>query len=244
MLHEDERIDQLYSTPIQIIQSSKVFSFSLDAVLLADFANVPGRGKVIDLCSGTGIIGLFLTRKTSGPITLVEIQEKLADMAKRSVALNQLTEQVQVLNVDAKLLPEQIPGDSMDYIICNPPYFRIHEQSQKNPNPYLAIARHELMINIEDVVRVSSRLLKTNGKLGLIFRPDRLDDLFRLFEKYHFAAKRIRFIYPKIQSGKEANMVLVEAIHLGRANGVRILPPLFVYDGNAYTPEVQKLIYG
>lgn len=244
MLHKDERIDQLYSMSIQIIQSPEVFSFSLDAVLLADFANVPKRGQIVDLCAGNGAVGLFLTAKTKAPITLVEIQARLADMAQRSADLNQVQAQVQVLNLDVKAATTKIPKDTIDYITCNPPYFKIQELSQKNPNPFLAVARHELKITIEDVVKISSQLLKTNGKLALVFRPDRLDDLFRLFDKYQLAAKRLRFIYPKKQSTKAANMVLVEAINKGRPNGVRILPPLFVYDGAHYSQEVQRLVYG
>ncbi|MFD1672835.1 tRNA1(Val) (adenine(37)-N6)-methyltransferase [Agrilactobacillus yilanensis] len=244
MLNDDERIDQLYSSNIKIIQSENVFSFSLDAVLLADFANVPKQGKVVDLCAGNGAVGLFLTAKTAAGITMIELQKKLADMAQRSIELNQLAAQVTMVNLDAKLATTAIEKDSIDYITCNPPYFRVQALSRKNPNPYLAIARHELKINIEDVLNISSQLLKTNGKVAIVFRPDRLDDLFTLFTKYHLAAKRIRFIYPKKDAPKEANMVLVEAIKQGKPNGVRILPPLFVYEQGVYSSEVRQLLYG
>ncbi|GAF41226.1 methyltransferase [Agrilactobacillus composti DSM 18527 = JCM 14202] len=244
MLNKTERIDQLYSQNIKIIQSPQVFSFSLDAVLLADFANVPKYGQIYDFCAGNGAVGLFVSAKTKAQIHLVEIQPELADMAQRSVALNHLEAQLTVENQPVQNLTQQLAHDSVDYITCNPPYFRVQELSRQNPNPHLAIARHELKITIEDVIQVSSQVLKTNGKLALVFRPDRLDELFQLFKTYHFAPKRIRFIYPKADDDKDANMVLVEALKNGRPNGVKILKPLFAYNHGQYSSEVQALLYG
>lgn len=244
MLREDERIDALYSQHIQIIQSSKVFSFSLDAVLLAHFAKVPKYGRIYDLCAGNGAVGLFLASKTQAKVTMVEIQDRLADMAQRSVSLNNLQNRYDVRQQDINDLDIAANHDTTDYITCNPPYFRRHEASKTNPNPYLAIARHELKMTLSDVMRVSSQLLKTNGKLALVYRPDRLDDLLLESAKYHLAVKRLQFIYPKKNTDRPANMVLLELIKQGRPNGVIVQPPIFEYDGNDYSQEVQTILYG
>lgn len=244
-LHADERIDQLYSKDIQIIQSSQVFAFSLDAVLLGDFAQVAKgiNSQIVDLCAGNGAVGLFASAKTRGHITAVEIQPRLADMAQRSVALNHLTHQMTVLNEDLLTITQQLPKDSVDTVLCNPPYFKDQPQSVKNPNPHLAIARHELSANLDQILAVSSDLLKMNGKAYFVHRPERLDDLFIAMARNRLAPKRIRFVYPK--AGREANMVLIEMIKDGKANGVRIMPPLVVYQDNGeYGEEVHTLLYG
>lgn len=244
-LHADERIDQLYSKDIQIIQSSQVFAFSLDAVLLGNFAEVAKgiNSQIVDLCAGNGAVGLFASAKTRGHITAVEIQPRLADMAQRSVILNNLTQQMTVLNEDLLTITQQLPKDSVDTVLCNPPYFKDQPQSVKNPNPHLAIARHELSANLDQILAVSSDLLKMNGKAYFVHRPERLDDLFIAMARNRLAPKRIRFVHPK--AGREANMVLIEMIKDGKANGVRIMPPLVVYQDNGeYGEEVHTLLYG
>lgn len=244
-LHADERIDQLYSQDIQIIQSSQVFAFSLDAVLLGDFAQVAKgvKSQIVDLCAGNGAVGLFASAKTQGHITAVEIQPRLADMAQRSVVLNDLTQQMTVLNEDLLEITRQLPKDSVDTVLCNPPYFKDRPQSVKNQNPHLAIARHELSANLDQILAVTSDLLKMNGKAYFVHRPERLDDLFSTMATNRLAPKRIRFVHPKAQ--REANMVLIEMIKDGKRNGVRIMPPLVVYrDDGEYREEVHTLLYG
>ncbi|MBO2729198.1 tRNA1(Val) (adenine(37)-N6)-methyltransferase [Lactiplantibacillus plantarum] len=244
-LHADERIDQLYSQDIQIIQSSQVFAFSLDAVLLGDFAQVAKgvKSQIVDLCAGNGAVGLFASAKTQGHITAVEIQPRVADMAQRSVVLNDLTQQMTVLNEDLLEITRQLPKDSVDTVLCNPPYFKDRPQSVKNPNPHLAIARHELSANLDQILAVTSDLLKMNGKAYFVHRPERLDDLFSTMATNRLAPKRIRFVHPKAQ--REANMVLIEMIKDGKRNGVRIMPPLVVYrDDGEYGEEVHTLLYG
>ncbi|OEZ35565.1 methyltransferase [Lactiplantibacillus plantarum] len=244
-LHADERIDQLYSQDIQIIQSSQVFAFSLDAVLLGDFAQVAKgvKSQIVDLCAGNGAVGLFASAKTQGHITAVEIQPRLADMAQRSVVLNDLTQQMTVLNEDLLEITRQLPKDSVDTVLCNPPYFKDRPQSVKSPNPHLAIARHELSANLDQILAVTSDLLKMNGKAYFVHRPERLDDLFSTMATNRLAPKRIRFVHPKAQ--REANMVLIEMIKDGKRNGVRIMPPLVVYrDDGEYGEEVHTLLYG
>lgn len=244
-LKAGERIDQLYSQDVQIIQSPEVFAFSLDAVLLADFAKLPSRqsSQTVDLCAGNGAVGLFMSHKTRGQIAEVEIQPRLADMARRSVQLNALTSQMTVYEGDLAQVNQWIPKDSADVVTCNPPYFADLPDSQKNPNSYLAIARHEIKTDLATVVATTSGLLKMNGKSYFVHRPDRLLQLLDLMAANRLAPKRIRLVHPK--PGKEANMVLVEAIKDGKPGGLRFLDPLTVYDqAGDYTPEVKALLYG
>lgn len=243
MLQPGERIDQLYSQGVQIIQSKEVFSFSLDAVLLADFAQPKRYSKIVDLCAGNGAVGLFLSQKTEGSITAVEIQARLADMARRSVRLNQLTDQMTVLEQDLATITEKIAKDSVEIVTCNPPYFPLSALSKKNPNPYLAIARHEIKTNLATILQVTSDLLKMNGKAYFVYRPDRLSELIRIAAEKRLSVKRVRLVYPK--ADREANMILVELIKDGKLRGQRFLPPLVVYDQhNHYLPEVQRLLFG
>lgn len=243
VLYENERIDQLYSEGVQIIQSQEVFSFSLDAVLLAHFTHVPKFGKIVDLCAGNGAIGLFLSQKTQAKITGIEIQERLADMARRSVALNQLTDQMDILTLPLQQGKQVIPADSVDLVTCNPPYFKELPTSTKNPNPHLAIARHEIETTLEEVIKEASRQLKMMGKFSMVHRPDRLLEIIDLMNRYNIAPKRIQFVYPK--QHKEANILLIEGIRHGKKEGLKILPPLYVYgEDNQYLPEVKQILYG
>lgn len=243
MLLPDERIDQLYAEDIRIIQSKDVFSFSLDAVLLANFPKVPKRGTIVDLCAGNGAVGLFVSRQTKAPIYQVEIQPRLADMARRSISLNQLEEQMTMYEMDLKDTLNKIRGDSVDLVLCNPPYFQTLPTAETNPNPHLAIARHEIQTTLDEVVEMSSRLLKTNGKLALVHRPDRFLEIMDVLRRHRLAPKRVQFIYPNVN--KEANILLVEAIKDGKESGFRILPPQVTYDeqGN-YHPTIRKMLYG
>ncbi|KJW12208.1 tRNA1(Val) (adenine(37)-N6)-methyltransferase [Levilactobacillus spicheri] len=244
-LRSGERIDQLYSQDIQIIQSPEVFAFSLDAVLLAAFAKLPARAnsQTVDLCAGNGAVGLFMSHQTRGQIAEVELQPRLADMARRSVVLNHLEDQMTVYEGDLADVTQWIPKDSVDVVTCNPPYFADLPDSQKNPNQYLAIARHEITTDLATVVATTSGLLKMNGKAYFVHRPDRLLQLLTLMAQHRLAPKRIRLVYPK--PGKEANMVLVEAIKDGKPGGLRFLAPLTVYDDQGqYQSEVGRLLYG
>lgn len=242
-IYENERIDQLAAKGIQIIQSSEVFSFSLDAVLLAYFARTPKYGTIIDLCAGNGAVGLFISRNTQAKIIGVELQERLADMAMRSIQLNKLEDQVSVLTIDLKDTNQFVPKDSVDAVLCNPPYFKELPTNTKNPNPHLAIARHELHTTLEDVIAMSAGLLKMNGKFSMVHRPERLSEILATMEKYKIIPKRMQLVYPKV--GKEANTLLIEGIRSGKPGGLKILPPLYVYgEDNQYLPEIEQMLHG
>lgn len=244
-LRPDERIDQLYSQDIRIIQNPHYFAFSLDAVMLADFVrpNHRQRLKVVDLCAGNGAVGLFLHQKLGGTFTEVELQPQIADMATRTVQLNGLTDRYTVVNADIADVFDYVPKDSVDIVLCNPPYFPVTTQSQKNPNEALAIARHEIKTNLSGVLQQMSGLLKMNGHGYLVHRPDRLTEILMKCQQYRLAPKRLQFVYPK--PGKEANILLLEVIKDGKEGGLKITPPVIVHDeAGDYMPAVQELLYG
>lgn len=243
LLKTGERIDQLFADDIQIIQSKEVFSFSLDAVLLANFATLPKRGQIVDLCAGNGAISLFMSRKTTAQISGIELQARLADMGRRSIQLNQLTDQIIMHTADIKDVTQLIAKDSVDLVVCNPPYFKDLPTNSTNPNPYLAAARHEIHTNLDGVVAEAAKLLKFHGKLALVHRPERLTDILTTMTKYRIAPKRMQMIHPK--EGKDANIVLVEGIHHGKPDGLKVLPAITVYDGAGnYQQEVEQMLYG
>ncbi|WP_339160602.1 tRNA1(Val) (adenine(37)-N6)-methyltransferase [Siminovitchia sp. FSL H7-0308] len=242
-LYEDERLDYLLAENLKIIQSPTVFAFSLDAVLLARFAYIPiQKGNIIDLCSGNGVVPLLLSSKTKAAITGVEIQERLYQMAVRSIRYNRLEDRIRMIHGDLKEITETVGYGKFDVVTCNPPYFASPSPHVMNENQYLAIARHEILCSLEDVIRVSSQLLRQGGKAAFVHRPERLLDILTLMRQYRLEPKRLRFVYPK--SGKEANTILVEGTKNGNA-GLKTLPPLFVYDeNNEYTPEIREILYG
>ncbi|MDF1509506.1 tRNA1(Val) (adenine(37)-N6)-methyltransferase [Robertmurraya sp. DFI.2.37] len=242
-LKDDERLDYLLAEDLRIIQSPSVFAFSLDAVLLAKFVYVPiQKGKIIDLCSGNGVIPLFLSTRTKGEITGVEIQERLYDMAKRSFQYNELDDRLQMIHGNINDMPQKLGMGKYDVVTCNPPYFPTPSKEEINENEHLAIARHEIFCTLEDAIRVSSQLVKQGGKVAFVHRPGRLLDMITLMRQYRLEPKKVQFVYPK--QGKEANTLLVEAIKDGKAD-LKILPPLVVYhDDNEYTAEIKDILFG
>ncbi|MCG7410795.1 tRNA1(Val) (adenine(37)-N6)-methyltransferase [Paenibacillus sp. ACRRX] len=240
-LHPSERLDDLLTHDLRIIQSDEVFSFSLDAVLLARFAAVPVRGRILDLCTGNGAIPLLLTTRTKAHIDGIEIQPRLADMAQRSVEINGLTGQIKIMEGDLKTL--RLVGDQnlYDAITVNPPYMSVASGDLKE-NEHKAMARHEIGCTLEDVIAACARLLKVGGKLSMVHRPSRLVDMMALMRTYRLEPKRIRFVHPK--AGSEANMVLIEAARNGKPE-VRLMPPLIVYnEDNTYCEELMHIYYG
>lgn len=243
-LYDDERIDYLLADDsMEIIQSPSAFSFSLDAVLLASFAYVPiKRGKILDLCTGNGAIPLLLSKRTKASITGVEIQERIFGMAERSIKLNTLTDQIDVIHGDLKEMQPTLGHSSFDVVTCNPPYFRTPSKTEHNHNEFLTIARHEVYCTLEDVVKACKLHVRPGGKVAMVHRPGRLVDIIALFRAYKLEPKRLQFVYPK--RGKDANMLLIEGIRDGGAD-LKILPPLFIYnEDGTYTKEAADIIYG
>ena len=244
-LKEGERIDRLEREKISIIQSSQVFSFSLDAVLLADFARLPRtkKGVIVDLCSGNGAVAFLLTAKTKNNILGVELQEALVDMAKRTVSLNELDEKVAFLQADVRDLKGVIAKDSVDVITCNPPYFKVAKENLTNKLDSYTLARHEVCLPLDELLASISGLLKMKGKAYLVHRPDRMADIITLARKYRLEPKRVQFVSPK--KGKESNIMIMEFIKDGGLGGMRILPELVVFDEqDQYTDELRTILFG
>lgn len=242
-LKDGERVNQLFSSDVKIIQNREVFSYSIDSVLLSRFPKLPNRGMIVDLCAGNGAVGLFASTRTKASIVGVEIQERLADMAERSIQLNGLSDRMFMITDDLKNLPQYFPGSKIDIILCNPPYFKVGEHSNLNESPHYLLARHEISTNLDQICHVAQRTLKSNGRLAMVHRPDRFLDIIETMKHYNLAPKRIQFVYPKRH--KEANMLLIEAIKDGSLDGLKILPPLFIHEEDgSYTPEIQEIYYG
>lgn len=238
---KDERVDDLNRNGYQIIQNPSKFCFGMDAVLLSDFTTVKHGERVLDLGTGTGIIPILLEAKTKGKhFTGLEIQQESADMANRSVLLNKLEEKINIVHGDIKEASHIFQAASFDVVTTNPPYMN-HSHGLVNPHVPKAIARHELLCSLEDVVRESAKVLRENGRFYMVHRPTRLVEIITLLHQYRLEPKRMRLVHPYVH--KEPNMVLIEAIK-GAKSMVKIQEPLVVYeDVNVYTKEIYD-IYG
>lgn len=239
MLKNGERIDDLQIEDLKIIQNPDWFCFGIDAVLLSSFAFARKRENVVDLGTGTGIIPLLMYGKYKpNKIIGVEIQREVADMARRSIKLNNLEEKIEIYEGDIKDCYKSIGINSFDVVVSNPPYKK-NDTGLKNPEDKKAISRHEILISLEELIFSASRLLKGYGRFCMIHRPERLKDIIVGLNNNKFAIKRIRFVHPN--RNKEPNMVLVEAVKAG-GEFLKIEKPLFVYDENGcYTEEVLKM---
>lgn len=240
-LKEQERLDELHRNGYRIIQNPSRFCFGMDAVLLSGYAAVKEGETALDLGTGNGIIPILLEAKTKGKhFTGLEIQEESADMARRSVALNGLEEKIKIITGDIKEAGEMFEAASFDVITSNPPYM-IGQHGLVNPDSPKAIARHELLCTLEDIIRVSARLLRTGGRFYLVHRPFRLAEIMAALVKYRLEPKRMRLVYPFVD--KEPNMVLLEALRGGNSR-IRVEKPLIVYkEQGVYTDEIYD-IYG
>ena len=225
---------------LKIYQDTDWFSFSLDSILLPNFVTLNKNiSTIMDLCCGNAPIPLVLSTKTTAKIIGIELQKDVYELANDSVLYNKLDNQIEIINMDIKDLKNSYTNDSIDVITCNPPYFKYIESSNINLDIHKVIARHEKMITLEEIVSISNYLLKNNGVLAMVHRTDRLIEIISLFQKYGLEVKKLRFIYPKVNS--ESNMILIE----GRKNGntgLKILPPLYVHnEDGSYTDEVLKM---
>lgn len=241
LLLPGERLDDLHRNRYQIIQNTKKFCFGMDAVLLSGFAKVFQGEQVLDLGTGTGIIPILLEAKTEGKhFTGLEIQAESADMARRSVAINQLEDKIDIITGDIKEASKIFGLASFDVITSNPPYMN-HSHGLVNPSEAKAIARHEILCTLEDVIRETARCLKPNGRFYLVHRPHRLAEIIRILSEYKLEPKRMKLVHPYLE--KEPNMVLLEAVRGGKPNLI-VEAPLVVYkEPKVYTQEIYD-IYG
>jgi tRNA1Val (adenine37-N6)-methyltransferase len=240
-LRENERIDDLQRNGYRIIQNPEKFCFGMDAVLLSGFARVKDGARVLDMGTGTGIIPILIEAKTGAShLTGLEIQEESADMARRSVRLNSLEDKIDIVAGDIKEADKIFDLASFDVITCNPPYM-IGQHGLTNPDAPKAIARHEILCTLEDVVRNAARLLKPGGSFFMVHRPFRLAEIINVMTRYKLEPKRMQLVYPYID--KEPNMVLIEGCRGGKPR-LTVEKPLIVYkERDVYTDEIYD-VYG
>lgn len=238
---EDERIDDLQRHGYRIIQKKRGFCFGMDAVLLSGFAQVKEGEVAVDLGTGTGIIPILLEAKTKGKhFTGLEIQEEVAEMAGRSVRLNQLENRVDIVRGDIKEASRLFGKASFDVVTSNPPYMN-DNHGLKNPELPKAIARHEVFCTLDDVCREASLLLKSGGRFYMVHRPHRLAEIITALKTYKLEPKRMKLVHPFVD--KEANMVLIEAVRGGRSM-MKVEAPIIVYrEPGVYTQEIYD-VYG
>ena len=222
-----------------IVQNTQMFNFSLDSVLLPNFVTLNKNIKnILDIGCGNAPIPLILSTKTSALITGVEIQKDVYDLAVKSVKINNLENQINIINADINELYNKFETESFDVITCNPPFFKVSEQSNLNKSDYKTIARHEVKLNLDDIFKISKKLLKNNGYVAIVHRPERLLDILNSMQKYNIEPKKIQFIYPK--TNMESNILLVEGKKNGN-KGLKILPPIYTHlENGEYTEQIKK----
>lgn len=247
-LKENERIDDLGINNMKIIQNPEGFCFGMDSVLLSDFAKEIKDGcTCVDLGTGTGILGILLCAKTAlSKMIGIEIQEEVADMAKRSILLNNLDNRFRICNFNIKdLLKEsdreeiiQLKKEKFDYAVMNPPYKKL-TTGKTNENEKKYISRHEATANLNDFIQTASKLLKDKGSLYMVHRPDRLVDVITELRKAKLEPKELKFVHPN--ANKAPNLILIKATKNAKPF-LKVLPPLYIYQDNGkYTSEVLNI---
>lgn len=240
-LEKNEVVNNLLNKNLKIIQRTDFFNFSLDSLLVANFLSV-GRGvnKIVDLGTGNGAIPLFLSERTKAKITGIEIQKISADLAKRNIELNNLSEQIEIINDDMKNWKKYFKTGSQDAVVSNPPFFKFHGNEELlNDLDQFTLARHEISITLEEIIETASFLLKDKGYFAMVHRPDRFLEILDTMREYGIVPKKVRFCHSKID--KQAKILLVEGIKFG-AEGLTVLPPLISHDSDGkYSQEVLEL---
>ena len=240
-LEKNEVVNNLLNKNLKIIQRTDFFNFSLDSLLVANFLSV-GRGvnKIVDLGTGNGAIPLFLSERTKAKITGIEIQKISAELAKRNIELNNLSEQIEIINDDMKNWRKYFKIGSQDAVISNPPFFKFHGNEELlNDLDQLTLARHEISITLEEIIETASFLLKDKGYFAMVHRPDRFLEILDTMREYGIVPKKVRFCHSKID--KQAKILLVEGIKFG-AEGLTVLPPLISHNSDGkYSQEVLEL---
>lgn len=237
-LGPNERLDDLQRNGFKIIQNTEYFCFGMDAVLLCGFASVRKNEKVLDLGTGNGVIPILMYGHYGvGDYTGLEIQEGNVEMARRSVAYNEIEDHLEIVQGDIKEASTIFGGASYDVVTTNPPYMN---NGLVNPESAKAIARHEIMCTLDDVVREAAKVLKSDGRFYMVHRPSRLNEIISTMQKYKIEPKRMQFVHP--YADKQANMVLVEGIRGGRPQMI-IEPPLVIYRENGEYTQCVKDIY-
>lgn len=241
LIHEGERLDELHRNGYFIIQDPARFCFGMDAVLLSGFAQARQGERVLDLGTGTGIIPILMEAKTkASDFFALEIQEESADMARRSVQYNHLEDKIRIITGDMKDASKIFGASSFDIVTTNPPYM-IGQHGISSASGAKAIARHEILCDLDDILRETAKVLRPNGRFYMVHRPFRLAEIFAKMVAYKIEPKRMKLVYPYVD--KEPNMVLIEGLRGGRSR-LTVEKPLIVYkEQGVYTDEIYD-IYG
>lgn len=242
-----EVINDLFGYPgLKVIQRPDMLNFSIDTVLLSHFVTLNQNSKrVLDIGTGNGAIAMMLTKRTQAQITGVEIQTDVADIARRSIEMNQLTDQINIVCDDIKDYCATVDNENkFDVIISNPPFFKIDAESNLNASAYKTIARHEVALTLEELIATSSQMLAAKGYFAIVHRADRASEICMLMEKYKIVPKRFQSVHPKMHT--RANGVLIEGIKDGNAGGLIIEPPCIVHnEDGTYSDMVKEMfLYG
>ncbi|MGR6837227.1 tRNA1(Val) (adenine(37)-N6)-methyltransferase [Syntrophomonas erecta] len=239
-VNRDETLDDLILGDLRIIQSCQGYRFSLDPILLGHFARVEGVQRIVDLGTGSGVIALLLSwRAPQARIIGLEIQKSMVDRARRSIKLNGLQERLEVIEEDINQVNQVLPPDSMDLVVSNPPFRKVGEGKQSS-DPEKAVARHEIKVTLEGIVKAAGYLLKPGGSFCLIQRADRLEEIGQLLHQYQLYPLRLRNIHSFID--REAKLVMVEGVKQ-RHNKLIIMPPLIIYSAPGIYGDELRLIY-
>jgi len=223
---------------MKIIQRKDMFNFSLDTVLLAHFCTLnKDINEIIDFGTNNAAIPLLLSTRTQKKIIGIEIQKEAVELANKNVEINHLEKQIEIIHSDIKDYVKS--HKKVKLVVCNPPFFKVDEKSHVNENEYLQIARHEMKINLEEIIQSASLILDNKGRFAMVHRPDRMIEIISCMQKYDIEPKRIRFVYPKI--GKESHIFLIEGMYKGN-HGLKIESPLYAHESDgSYTKEVRKM---
>ena len=235
-----ERLDDILGYKgLKIYQNSNFFSFSLDSVILANYSNVRLRDKkIVDFCTGNGVVPIILSKRTNSNIIGVEVQDKLVELANKSVEYNKLTDRIDIICSDVKDYSREHLNE-FDLVLCNPPYFKVEDNSTFNDSYEKKIARHEVLINLEEICECAKKVLKDNGKFCIVHRSDRLMDVLEAFKNNKIEPKRIKFVYDNIE--KESTLILVEGQKCGKV-GLKVDKPLVLYNlDGSITEEYKRL---
>jgi tRNA1(Val) A37 N6-methylase TrmN6 len=242
-MSKEEIHDLLAYDGIKIIQRKDLFRFSLDSLLLADFVKINLRAKkIIDFGTGLGPIPLYLSLKTKKPIIGIDIQDDVVELAKKSVKLNNLEDQIKVYKRDILDAYKDYETNIFDIITINPPFFKYHHDKFLNDLDAFTIARHEVYIDLEGIIVSAKKMITNGGSLNFIHRANRLEEIILLLNKHGFVVKRMKFVYTKIS--KDAMMILIDARANGNTGDLKIEKPLVIYDeSNEYTKEVLEIFH-
>ena len=242
LLHDYERLDDLQRSGLVIIQNPAGFRFSMDAVLLAEFATVRPRDRAIDLGTGTGVIPLLVwARRQPAEIVGIEILEEMADMAKRSVQINGLSDRIKIVHGDLRDAVDLFGVGSFDVVLSNPPYIKVDEGTL-SPEGHLTVAKHEVSCTMEDVVNVAAGLVKPRGRVAMVHRASRLADLLSSMREANLEPKRLRLVQARLDA--PPMMVLVEAVKDVKA-GLQVMPTLMLYgEDGQYSEETKQIYFG